>query len=138
MSDRPCYVTVNYLFAAYLQTVEAGGYKIVRVEKIRPGKAKFFFDISEESAEKLKLQFHNSACSEFERHRKYTIDLSYVLPFCLFTWLYLFDSVPSFGGTYGKSVQQEAQRHSELSEVISFSEISCNETKVFESKRSVF
>ena len=77
MDGKTCYVTVNYLFAAYLQTSEAGGHKVVRVERIRPGKAKFFFNVSEEQAGHLKLQFHNSICSEFERHRKYTIDLSY-------------------------------------------------------------
>ena len=71
------YATVNYLFAAYLQTSEAGGHRIVKVEKIRKGKAKFFFDMSEEEAETFKLKFHNSACSEFERYRKYTIDLAY-------------------------------------------------------------
>ncbi len=75
--ESKLYVTVNYLFASYLQTAEAGNRKILRVEKIRPGKAKFFFDLPEEEAERLKLQFHNSACSEFERHRKYTIDLAY-------------------------------------------------------------
>lgn len=77
MDERKLYVTVNYLFAAYLQTGEAGGRKIIKVEKVRPGKAKFFFELPEEEAERLKLQFHNSVCSEFERHRKYTIDLAY-------------------------------------------------------------
>lgn len=71
------YCTVNYLFAAYLQTKEAGSHTLVRFEKIHRGKAKFFFAISEEQADTLKLQFHQSACSEFERLRKYTIDLSY-------------------------------------------------------------
>jgi len=70
-------VTVNYLFAAYLQTKEAGSYRIKRVEKVRAGKAKFFFDLSDKKAEDLKLQWHHSACSEFERVRKYTIDLAY-------------------------------------------------------------
>lgn len=71
------YATVNYLFAAYLQTTEAGGHKIVKVERIRKGKAKFFFDLTEERAEELKLKFHLSVCSEFERFRKLTIDLAY-------------------------------------------------------------
>lgn len=68
---------MNYLFAAYLQTGEAGGHKIIRHEKVRQGKAKFFFNITEEQAERLKLQFHHSVCSEFERLRKITIDLAY-------------------------------------------------------------
>lgn len=68
---------MNYLFAAYLQTTEAGSYRIQNYVKIREGKAKFFFDISEAQAEKLKLKFHHSVCSEFERLRKYTIDLAY-------------------------------------------------------------
>jgi hypothetical protein len=71
------YCTVNYLFATYLQTKEGGAFKIQRVEKVRPGKAKFFFDISEEEAERLKFKFHNSSCSEFEEFRKRTIDLAY-------------------------------------------------------------
>ena len=71
------FYTVNYLFATYLQTKEAGGLKIVRVEKMRPGKAKFFFDISPELAEELQLRFHSSVCSEFEGLRKATIDLAY-------------------------------------------------------------
>jgi len=69
--------TVNYLFAAYLQTQEGGGHKILKVEKVRPGKAKFYFKISSEQAEKIQLKFHNSIASEFERIRKLTIDLAY-------------------------------------------------------------
>jgi hypothetical protein len=72
-----CYYTVNYLFATYLQTTEGGGNKIVRVEKVRPGKAKFYFDITPEKAEEIQLKFHASSCSEFERLRKATIDLAY-------------------------------------------------------------
>lgn len=68
---------MNYLFAAFLQTKECGGYQIQRVEKVRPGKAKFFFAITEKEADQLKLKFLSSVCSEFERLRKYTIDLSY-------------------------------------------------------------
>jgi hypothetical protein len=68
---------VNYLFASYLQTKEAGSHKIDRVEKVRPGKAKFYFKLSEEEASKLQLQYHNSVCSEFEKVRKATIDLAY-------------------------------------------------------------
>ena len=71
------YVTVNYLFASYLQTSEAGSHKIQRVEKIRAGKAKFFFNLTEEEASGLKLQWTNSICAEFERMRKLTIDLAY-------------------------------------------------------------
>jgi hypothetical protein len=71
------YVTVNYLFAAYLQTSEAGNHKIVRVEKIKPGKAKFFFSITEDQVIELKFRFNESVCSEFERCRRHTIDLSY-------------------------------------------------------------
>lgn len=76
MNER-LYWTVNYLFAAYLQTREAGGNKIARVEKIKPGKAKYFFDISPDLAEKHQLAYHQSVCSEFESIRKATIDLSY-------------------------------------------------------------
>lgn len=71
------YVTVNYLFASYLQTSEAGSHKIKKVEKIKPGKAKFFFEITEEQATELKHRFHDSVCSEFERCRRYIIDLSH-------------------------------------------------------------
>jgi hypothetical protein len=77
VSGKDLYCTVNYLFASYLQTADGGHHKIKKVEKIRAGKAKFFFDITEPQADELKLKFHNSACSEFERFRKYTIDLSY-------------------------------------------------------------
>jgi len=69
--------TVNYLFAAYLQTSEGGFHKIVKVEKVKPGKARFHFKISPEEAEKLQLQFHASVCSEFESLRKSTINLAY-------------------------------------------------------------
>ena len=69
--------TVNYLLATYLQTKEGGSHPIGKVEKVRPGKARFFFEISEEEAEKRRLQFHKSSCSEFESLRKKTIDLAY-------------------------------------------------------------
>lgn len=69
--------TVNYLFATYLQTREAGSHRIINVEKVRPGKAKFYFDISKEDADKLKMQFSSSLCAEFESIRKLTIDLCY-------------------------------------------------------------
>ena len=75
------YFTVNYLFAAYLQTEEGGYLKIKRVEKVRPGKAKFYFDITPETAEEIQLRFHNSICSEFEQIRKQTIDLAYIFLF---------------------------------------------------------
>ena len=71
------YYTVNYLFASYLQTKEGGEHKIVKVDKVRPGKAQFYFDLTKEEAEKVKLKFHNSCCSEFEQIRKQTIDLCY-------------------------------------------------------------
>jgi len=71
------YSTVNYLFAAYLQTKEGGAHKIAKIEKIRPGKARFYFDISEKEAEERQFGFHNSVCSEFESIRKQTIDLAY-------------------------------------------------------------
>jgi hypothetical protein len=70
-------VTVNYLFAAWLQTREAGSNRIQKVDVIRPGKAKFFFDLTEDKAAELKLMWVNSPCSEFERLRKYTVDLAY-------------------------------------------------------------
>lgn len=69
--------TVNYLFATYLQTKEGGGLKIAKIEKIRPGKARFYFDITEKEAEQKQFDFHNSVCSEFESIRKQTIDLAY-------------------------------------------------------------
>ena len=78
------YYTVNYLLATYLQTEEGGGNKIARVEKVRPGKAKFYFDVSPEEAEKIQLKFHNSRASEFEQLRKQTIDLAYVFLLFLF------------------------------------------------------
>ena len=71
------YVTVNYLFAAYLQTKEGGSNKIVKSEKIRRGRAKFYFNMTEEEASKIKLKFIDSCCSEFERFRQSTIDLAY-------------------------------------------------------------
>jgi len=71
------FYTVNYLFATYLQTSEAGRHKVQRVEKIRPGKAKFYFDITEELAKELQLKFHNSVCAEFEALRKSSIDMAY-------------------------------------------------------------
>lgn len=69
--------TVNYLLAAYVQTGEAGGHKLVKVEKVRPGKAEFYFDITEEQAEEIKFKYHSSICSEFEAIRKKTISLAY-------------------------------------------------------------
>jgi hypothetical protein len=69
--------TVNYLLATYLQTREGGDHKVHHVEKIRPGKAKFFFEVTREQAEEIQLRFHNSVCSEFEAKRKVTIDLAY-------------------------------------------------------------
>ena len=71
------YSTVNYLFAAYLQTSEGGTHKIVKIEKLKPGKARFYFEVSQEEAEKIQLKFHGSICSEFESLRKSTIDLAY-------------------------------------------------------------
>lgn len=71
------FATVNYLLAAYLQTREGGNHKISKVKKIRPGKAKFYFDITEDQAEKAQMDYHNSSCSEFEAIRKQTINLAY-------------------------------------------------------------
>ena len=71
------YSTVNYLLATYMQTKEGGGHKIVKIEKIRPGKARFFFDVNPNDAESLQMRFHSSTCSEFESLRKQTIDLAY-------------------------------------------------------------
>jgi len=71
------FYTVNYLFAAYLQTRDGGSHKIKRVEKVRPGKARFYFEISPDKAEEIQLKFHNSQASEFEHLRKQTIDLCY-------------------------------------------------------------
>ena len=71
------YQTVNYLFATYLQTTEGGSHKISKVEKIRPGKARFYFEISQEEADKIQIKHHNSCCMEFEALRKSTIDLGY-------------------------------------------------------------
>jgi len=69
--------TVNYLLATYLQTKEGGSHKISRIEKLKPGKAKFYFDLSQEAAEEIQLRYHNSSCAEFEQVRKLTIDLTY-------------------------------------------------------------
>jgi hypothetical protein len=69
--------TVNYLLATFLQTREGGGYKIERVEKLKPGRARFYFNITSEEAEKRQLQFHSSSCAEFEAIRKNTIDLCF-------------------------------------------------------------
>lgn len=69
--------TVNYLFAAYLQTKTAGENKVQKVEKVRPGKAKFYFDLTKEEVDAQQLKFHNSCCMEFEAVRKKTIDLAY-------------------------------------------------------------
>ena len=69
--------TVNYLFAAYLQTKAGGSHKIVKVEKVKPGKAKFYFDIKPEVAEELQLKFHTSEAYEFEQYRKGSINLCY-------------------------------------------------------------
>ena len=71
------YVTVNYLFAAYLQTRAGGNNKLAKVELIRRGRAKFFFDITDKEATDLKFKFHSSCCLEFETKRKFTIDLAY-------------------------------------------------------------
>jgi hypothetical protein len=60
-----------------LQTREAGSHKIVKVEKIKAGKAKFYFAISKKLADELQLAYHKSVCSEFEALRKQTIDLCY-------------------------------------------------------------
>ena len=68
------YNTANYLFATYLQI---NNYTIKKVEKIRPGKANFYFEITEEEAEELKMKFHSSCCMQFERIRKNTIELAY-------------------------------------------------------------
>lgn len=75
--DKEQFWTVNYLFASYLQTKEAGGHKISRIEKLKPGKARFYFSVTKEQAEVLQVQYHNSVCSEFESIRKATIDLCY-------------------------------------------------------------
>ncbi len=71
------YHTVNYLFAAFLQTKAGNDQVIQRVEKVRPGKAKFYFDITKEEVDSYQLSFHNSCCMEFEGIRKKTIDLAY-------------------------------------------------------------
>jgi hypothetical protein len=70
------YVTVNYLFATYLQTKAGGNHRIVKIEKVRKGKSKFFFNLSEEEADRLKVQYHNSDVAEFERLRRQTIELA--------------------------------------------------------------
>lgn len=71
------YWTVNYLFAAYLQHPTGGGHKVVRVEKVRPGKARFYFDLDRTVADALFLKFHDSDLLAFETIRKRTIDLAY-------------------------------------------------------------
>jgi len=71
------YYTVNYLLAAYLQTEECGNIEIAKTEKIKNGRAKFYFNITPEEAEKFKVQFHDSICYEFESKRKKTISLAY-------------------------------------------------------------
>ncbi len=71
------YYTVNYLQATYLQTISGGLHAIVKVDKIKPGKAKFYFDITEEEAGRIKLEFHDSECLKFEQIRRNTIDLAY-------------------------------------------------------------
>ena len=71
------YYTVNYLLAAYYQTAEGGSNAIDHVEKINPGRAKFYFNITKEEAEKIKFKFHNSCCIRFEQIRQNTIDLAY-------------------------------------------------------------
>lgn len=77
MSEEKGFWTVNYLFATYLQTKEGGGLKIVKIEKLRPGKARFYFDLTPAEAEKAQIKYHNSSCAEFESLRKATIDLAY-------------------------------------------------------------
>lgn len=69
--------TTNYLFAAYLQTEEGGRHRIQKVERLRPGRAKFHFDIDKVEAEELNLKFRNSCCCEFESARKNTIGLAF-------------------------------------------------------------
>lgn len=71
------YYTVNYLFAAYLQTKTGGEYAISRVEKVSVGKAKYFFDITSDEAEKRKFEFSQSDFLRFEQIRRSTIDLAY-------------------------------------------------------------
>lgn len=86
--EHHCFWTVNYLFATYLQTREGGSHRIEKVEKVRPGKAKFYFNISDDEAEAIQLRFHESVCSEFEQLRKKTIDLTYVWLFALSSCLF--------------------------------------------------
>lgn len=71
------YKTSNYLFATYLQTKECGEINIQKVEKIRPGRAYFYFNITSDQAEEYKLKFHSSICLEFEELRKKTISLAF-------------------------------------------------------------
>jgi hypothetical protein len=71
------YKTSNYLFATYLQTEECGKIDIKKVEKIKPGRAYFYFDITSDQAEEYKLKFHKSICLEFEEKRKKTISLAF-------------------------------------------------------------
>ena len=53
MTEEKNFWTVNYLFATYLQTKEGGGFKIIKIEKIRPGKARFYFDMGHSDAEQI-------------------------------------------------------------------------------------
>ena len=69
--------TTNYLLASYLQSSECGNLEIQKVERLSIGRARFSFAISDEEAERLKMKFHKSVCSEFERLRKSTIALAY-------------------------------------------------------------
>ena len=76
-SEDGKFMTVNYLLATYLQTKEGGGHKIAKTVVIKPGKARFYFDIKEEEGREAHLRFVNSVCSEFESLCKHTIDLCY-------------------------------------------------------------
>ena len=71
------YYTVNYLFATFLQTKTGGEHKIQKVEKVRPGKARFYFNLTKEEIDAHQLRFHNSCCMEFEALRKKSISLAY-------------------------------------------------------------
>jgi len=71
------YKTTNYLFATFLQTKACGELKIVKVEKLQPGRAVFHFDITNDEAEEYKLKFHKSCCLDFEKKRKDTISLAH-------------------------------------------------------------
>jgi len=71
------YYTVNYLFATFLQSKAGGDHKIQKVEKVRLGRAKFYFNLTKEELDGHQLKFHNSCCTEFEDLRKKTISLAY-------------------------------------------------------------